>query len=118
MGHGLSYTQFRVTAAGAPPHEEHEPELLRVGENTTVKIEVKNVGVRAGDEVILALFIPGKGTVPAAAPAARLKQQMFAFERVSLAPGSKTVLSFDITPEMLELSVLLPEWLCGSDVDI
>ena len=50
-----------------------------------------------------ALFIPDKGTVPAGEPGARLVQQMFGFERVSVAPGDSTTLSFEFTPDQLEV---------------
>ena len=56
-----------------------------------------------GDEVVVALFIPHAGTVPAGAPAARLRKQMFAFERVNVAAGSAKTLTFAVTPDELEL---------------
>eukprot|EP01050_Picozoa_sp_SAG11_P009704 SAG11_NODE_930_length_6500_cov_4.853304_6_plen_94_part_00 len=47
--------------------------------------------------------MPHEGTVPADAPAARLKQQMLAFERISLAAGDAGHLSFSVTPDELAL---------------
>ena len=96
MGHGLSYTTFAITesksdgtANAADTGDKSgavKGQVLAVGQNTTVKLTVANTGDRDGDEVIMAMFIPHTGTVvPPSAPAARLQQQMFGFERVSVA---------------------------------
>ena len=104
MGHGLSYTTFAIAESQSDgTNAAATVQTLGVGETTTVKITVTNTGSREGDEVILALFIPQPGTVPPTAPAARLQQQMFGFERVSVAAGRSTELVFDVTPEMLQL---------------
>ena len=105
MGYGLSYTTFAIkdAAAAAAPTGTATGQVLQVGKNTTVKIHVENTGNRAGDEVVMAMFVPHAGTVPAGAPAARLRQQMFAFERVSAKAGETVELAFVVTPEMLEL---------------
>ena len=77
---------------------------LTVGATTNVTINVKNTGKREGDEVVIAMFTPAAGTIPTAAPAARLKQQMFAFERVgSLAAGASSTVTFSVTPDQLAL---------------
>jgi hypothetical protein len=104
-GFGLSYTNFTLSEGPTqhPAAAAAAPEPLQVGATTTVTLEVRNVGKRAGDEVIMGFFIPHAGTVPASAPAARLKQQMFAFERVSLAAGSAATLKFTVTPDELAL---------------
>ena len=41
--------------------------------------------------------------MPSNQPAARLKQQLFAFERVSVESAGSVKLSFDVTPDQLEL---------------
>ena len=72
---------------------------LQLGATTTVTISVKNVGTRAGDAVILATFVPHAGTVPAGAPAARLKQQMFRFERVAVDAAGEENVAFAFSPD-------------------
>lgn len=76
---------------------------LQLGATSTITISVKNVGALAGDEVILAMFMPHSGTVPAGAPAARLKQQMFAFERVTVDSSGEKTVTFRISPDDLAL---------------
>ena len=67
-------------------------------------VTVTNTGARAGDEVVMALFVPHPGTVPAGAPAARLRKQMFAFERVAVgAGGAKVAVTFAVDADSLEL---------------
>ena len=80
-----------------------QPEVLEVGANTTFRLTIKNTGRRDGDEVIMALFLPHVGTVPPSEPAARLKQQMFAFERISVGARGAAELSFSVTPDALAL---------------
>ena len=102
MGHGLSYTSFTLEEAAASS-SPNDATPLSVGVNMTVELQVKNIGAVDGDEVILALFVPLAGTVPVGAPAARLKQQMFAFERVSVVAGEATTVRFEVNPDMIEL---------------
>jgi hypothetical protein len=74
MGHGLSYTTFTfaaaaASAAAATAAAGDTSTTLAVGESLEVNIQVKNTGASSGDEVVMALFIPGEGTIPATAPA-------------------------------------------------
>jgi hypothetical protein len=123
MGYGMSYTNFSVTAAAAATSEpqqqqqqqqeeeeeeeaaaEEEATVLALGANTTVTLTVKNIGKVEGDEVIMALFVPHPGTVPATAPASRLRQQLFAFERLGpIAPSGSARVSFTVSPDDLAL---------------
>jgi hypothetical protein len=101
---GLSYTNFTLTEQSSAAMERVTvPETLSIGDNTTVTLSVKNIGARDGDEVIMALFVPHAGVVPASAPAARLRQQMFAFERLGVRAHSAAALSFSVTPDELAL---------------
>lgn len=101
-GYGLSYTNFSLAEKQSEPEAADVPEL-QIGATTTVTLSVKNLGKREGDEVVMAMFIPHAGTVPAGAPAARLRQQMFAFERVSVAASGEETLSFSVSPDELAL---------------
>lgn len=100
----VQYTNFTLAEKQTEVAETQAavPEL-QLGATTAVTISVKNVGARTGDEVILAMFVPHAGTVPAGAPAARLKQQMFAFERVTVDASGEESVTFQLSPDDLAL---------------
>jgi beta-glucosidase len=87
FGHGLSYTKFEYTnlkisgnAAGGP---------------LDVRVDVRNSGTRAGDEV------PQLYVRNAAARAARPKKQLAGFERIHLKPGETKTVSFAVSSDQL-----------------
>jgi beta-glucosidase len=55
---------------------------------------VKNVGARAGDEVVQ-LYVRGAGTADATAPNRSLR----GFERIALEPGEQRTVRFQLVPE-------------------
>jgi beta-glucosidase len=86
FGHGLSYTRFE--------YEGLRIDRPRLGarETATVSVRVKNVGARAGDEVVQ-LYARSLGAkVPAA------NKDLRGFERVPLAPGEQRQVTFKLTP--------------------
>jgi beta-glucosidase len=89
FGFGLSYTTFAIS----------EPRLARaniaVGEATRVEVDVSNTGKVAGDEVVQIYIRDDVSSVTR--PVLELK----AFKRVTLQPGEKRTLSFDIKPSDL-----------------
>ena len=89
FGHGLSYTRFELS----------EPRLSKTrvdpDENLTVEATVRNVGNRAGDEVVQ-LYIT-RTEVSVTQPVLLLK----GFERVTLAPGESRTVRFTLTPAQL-----------------
>jgi beta-glucosidase len=89
FGFGLSYTTFAIS----------EPRLARatigVSESTKVEVDVTNTGKRAGDEVVQIYIRDDISSVTR--PVLELK----AFKRVTLQPGEKRTLSFDIKPSDL-----------------
>lgn len=89
FGFGLSYTTFAIS----------EPRLAKaniaVGESTKVEVDVTNTGKRAGDEVVQIYIRDDVSSVTR--PVLELK----AFKRVTLQPGEKRTLSFDIKPSDL-----------------
>ncbi|TFW15671.1 glycoside hydrolase family 3 N-terminal domain-containing protein [Duganella callida] len=89
FGFGLSYTTFAISA----------PRLAKaniaVGESTKVEVDVANTGKRAGDEVVQIYIRDDVSSVTR--PVLELK----AFQRVTLQPGEKRTLSFDIKPSDL-----------------
>ena len=89
FGYGLSYTSFDISA----------PRLAetRIGPNDTVGIDVDvaNTGPRAGDEVVQLYIRDDVSSVTR--PVLELKR----FKRVSLAPGARQTVHFDIGPDDL-----------------
>jgi beta-glucosidase len=89
FGFGLSYTTFAIS----------EPRLAKasiaVGESTRVEVDVANTGKLAGDEVVQIYIRDDVSSVTR--PVLELK----AFKRVTLQPGEKRTLSFDIKPSDL-----------------
>lgn len=89
FGFGLSYTTFDISA----------PRLAKAkigqGESTKVEIDVVNTGKLAGDEVVQ-LYIHDE-TASVTRPVLELKH----FKRVTLAPGAKTTVTFEIKPSDL-----------------
>jgi beta-glucosidase len=89
FGHGLSYTTFEISA----------PRLLKpqitVGEAAVVEVDVANTGARAGDEVVQLYIRDDLSSVPP--PVLELK----GFQRLSLEPGAKRTLRFELTAHAL-----------------
>ncbi|MYM24326.1 beta-glucosidase [Duganella sp. FT135W] len=89
FGFGLSYTTFAIS----------EPRLAKatigVNESTKVEVDVTNTGKRTGDEVVQIYIRDDVSSVTR--PVLELK----AFKRVTLQPGEKRTLSFDIKPSDL-----------------
>ncbi|MFY0407047.1 beta-glucosidase BglX [Solicola sp. PLA-1-18] len=87
FGHGLSYTTFAVSGVRLS-----RATMARRGGSVSVSAVVRNTGTRAGDEVVqLYLRDPVASTVQ---PVRRLR----GFERVTLEPGERRRVTFELTP--------------------
>lgn len=91
FGHGLSYTRFSYSDMRCSRH------TLAPTDSVTVSVRVTNVGPRAGDEVVQLYMRDELSTVTT------YTQVLRGFERVSLAPGASTTVSFTLTPADLAL---------------
>ena len=89
FGHGLSYTQFRLT------NLQLSARSIKSDGRLTVTVEVENVGRRAGDEVVQ-LYVRD-----VAASRTRPVKELKGFERVTLRPGEKRRVEFGLTAEHL-----------------
>jgi len=83
FGFGLSYTTFQFGALQAPAR-------LARGGIATVRLRVKNIGTRAGDEVVQ-LYV-----APIAPKADRPVRELKGFQRVSLRPGEQKQVQFTL----------------------
>lgn len=89
FGHGLSYTTFDLSAPRVSRSE------IAASDTVQVEVDVTNAGKRAGDEVVQLYIRDDVSSVPR--PVLELKR----FERVSLKPGEKRTVRFDVDPDAL-----------------
>ncbi len=90
FGYGLSYTRFAYTNL-------HVPAEVKAGEGMTVRVDVSNVGERAGDEVVQ-LYVRAQDA-PVPTPVRHLE----GFRRITLQPGETQTVTFTLRPEQLSL---------------
>ncbi len=91
FGYGLSYTTFEYGELRI------DPPVLAAGDTAVVHFTVRNVGSRAGDEVVQ-LYIRDE-LASVVRPIIELK----GFQRVYLKPGESRELSFHLTPDLLSM---------------
>jgi len=89
FGHGLSYTTFAYAAPTVAPTK------IAPDSKATVSVEVSNTGTRAGDEVVQ-LYIRAE-----VSRATRPVMELKGFRRVSLKPGEKQTVTFELGPDHL-----------------
>jgi beta-glucosidase len=89
FGHGLSYTQFKLSDLRL------SAERIRPDGKLSVSVEVQNTGRLAGDEVVQ-LYIRD-----VAASMTRPLKELKGFERITLQPGEKRRVEFTLAPEHL-----------------
>ena len=91
FGYGLSYTTFSISA---PPIVTP---MIKVGQPAQVDVDVANTGARAGDEVVQLYVRDDEASVT------RPVIELRGFRRVTLAPGEKQTLRFELQPDDLAL---------------
>jgi beta-glucosidase len=89
FGFGLSYTTFAIS------NPRLKKKKIRRGESTGVAVDVKNTGAAPGDEVVQMYIRDLVSSVT------RPIKELKGFERVTLQPGEKKVVTLAITPESL-----------------
>jgi beta-glucosidase len=87
FGHGLSYTTFSYSAPTVSPAR------IPPDGGTTVSVEVTNTGARAGAEVVQ-LYIRAE-----VSHATRPVMELKGFCRITLAPGERRTVTFELGPE-------------------
>jgi len=91
FGHGLSYTTFAYSDL------QLSAETIAPGETLTISVDVRNVGQRAGDEVVQLYVSDVAASVPVPI------RQLQGFERIHLAPGETSAVAFALAPRQLSL---------------
>lgn len=91
FGFGLSYTDFEYSDI------KLSNERIRKGKSINAAVTVKNSGDKEAEEVVQLYVSDLEASVRAP------KYQLFGVKRVVLEPGASKEVSFEITPEMMEL---------------
>ncbi|MGO4955941.1 glycoside hydrolase family 3 N-terminal domain-containing protein [Luteococcus sp. Sow4_B9] len=89
FGHGLSYAHFEYSNLRV------DDPAIGVGETTTVRVTLTNVSDREADEVAQLYLHQRHGS------ASRPVRELKGFQRVTLAPGERRELSFELGPDEL-----------------
>lgn len=92
FGFGMALTTFALAPVSSPAAATLVAEAAPSATLTYV-VSVTNTGARTGDNVVQAYFVPQ--STPSQ-PASKLIKQLFAYERVHLAPGASAQLSFNV----------------------
>jgi hypothetical protein len=91
FGYGLSYTSFKFDNLKVEPQQ-----IMQAG-TAKVSVDVTNTGTREGDEV--PQFYIHQRVASVTQPVMQLK----GFERITLKPGEKRTVTFNVTPEILSI---------------
>jgi beta-glucosidase len=89
FGHGLSYTQFRLTGL------QLSADPVFADDGLTVSVEVENTGRRVGDEVVQLYLTDMSSSVT------RPVKELKGFERITLRPGERRRVQFRLGAEHL-----------------
>jgi beta-glucosidase len=87
FGHGLSYTRFAYSGLRL------DRKSVAADGSVQATVTVKNVGKRAGDEVVQLYLKPLNPT------RIRARKELRGFERLTLAPGESRQVSFTVKPD-------------------
>lgn len=91
FGFGLSYTNFKYEKLKVSANK------VKAGDELRITAEVRNVGERAGDEVVQLYVTDVAATVPVPI------RSLAGVKRVFLKPGEKQSVSFTLTPQQMSL---------------
>jgi len=91
FGYGLTYTTFKYS------NVQLSKAFIKKSERTQVSFELENTGTHDSDEVVQLYLKDELATV--SRPVMELKD----FQRVHLKSGEKKIISFSITPEMIQM---------------
>lgn len=101
FGYGLNpLTKFRFEKNFVQTGPRHDA-TSACTRNISVCVTVRNIGHRAGDEVVLAYLIPQD--IPSTEPASKLRKQLFAFERIHLMLQQAQDVCFAIDQKVVRL---------------
>ncbi len=100
FGHGLTYTSFEYSDLKLSKTEGDEKDM-----NVKVSVKVKNVGKRAGKEVV-ELYVGHKNSV-----VLKPKKELKGFEKIHLEPGEEKEVTFELTEKDFQYyNICLKDW--------
>ena len=99
FGYGLSYTTFAYSNLRV------SPEKIAPAGKATVTVDITNTGKVAGDEVVQLYIRDMVSSVT------RPVKELKGFERITLRPGEKRAVSFELTPDKLSFLNENMEWI-------
>ena len=91
FGFGLSYTNFTYS------NLRFDSKSVKTGQPIKASVDVKNVGDRAGEEVVQLYLTDVASSAPVPI------RSLIGFDRISLRPGEKRTVTFTITPRQMSL---------------
>ncbi len=94
FGYGKSYTTFAIS------NVRLEKAVIKVGESTSILVDVKNTGTRAGTEVVQMYIRDMYSSVT------RPVKELRGFCRTELAPGESKKITLAITPDHLAFTAI------------
>ena len=100
FGYGLSYTTYAYSNLTI------DRESISAGDKATVSIDVENTGSRSGEEIVQLYITDDYSYMP------RPIKELKGFERISLAPGEKKTVTFEIDTESLSSYDENNQWTC------
>ncbi len=89
FGHGLSYTRFEFS------NLQISPSQVELGATVRIRAEVKNIGDRAGDEVVQLYIRDEFASLP------RPVMELKGFQRLTLKPGESRAVVFELNTDQL-----------------
>jgi len=89
FGHGLSYTTFALNSIGTMG-----PSTIVAGDRIDFSVNISNTGTRSGDAVVQLYVKP----ISLVKPIPHRVKDLRSFQRVTLAPGQSSNLSFTLGP--------------------
>lgn len=98
FGYGLSYTRFELS----PPRLRRA--TITAGERAIIEVDVTNVGALAGDEVVQLYVRDEVSSVP------RPIMELRGFQRLTLTPGEKRTVTFELGSDDLAFWTLDMTW--------
>ena len=98
FGYGLSYTTFEYSSPRLSASKITKKESLKV------VVDVKNIGRRAGEEVVQLYIRDEYGSVT------RPVKELKGFQKIALVPGEKKSVEFTLTPELLSMYDINMKW--------
>jgi len=102
FGYGLSYTTFLLS------NLRLEKPTIHPAESTAVLVDVKNMGTRAGEEVVQMYIHDMVSSVT------RPLKELKAFKKIHLDPGESKTVALTIGPDQLSFTNIRKQWVVES----